>query len=92
MRKKRPRVPAFLELMQNSQRGHVPSSQYLHDDDLRRQAVDRALGELGSWRERFGNILVVIGHREGRSIVDQVDELKSQLGGNWPDLPDDHAT
>lgn len=88
MRKKRITIPAFLEVLQGGNRVFVPSEEYLSNLDFRSQVVDRALVELGRWRDRFGSILDLVVHRESQAVVREVDLLKEKLGRNWPKMPD----
>jgi hypothetical protein len=89
MSRKRSRIPAFLELTDHGRRVFVQSDAYLANPEFRGQVVNRALAELGRWRERFGDLFDLIAQDVAQAIVRQIDTLKKKLGRHWPELPVD---
>ena len=88
MRRKQKTIPAFFEVLDKGQLVFVPSAECLSNPGFHKKVVDRALAELGEWRDRYGTIIELLAHKEGQAIVGQIDRLKGKLGVDWPMLPD----
>ena len=89
MSKKKYVVPAFLEVLWDGEMVFIPFMECKNNPEFAGQVVNRALAELESWCDRYGDLFELVGHRQGRGIVRFIARIKQEMGDDWPTLPDE---
>lgn len=77
-------LPACFEVYANGKTMLVSAERCLADPDIRRQVVNRAYSALESWYGQYSCFLRRVGHEPTVRFVEAVEQLRQQIGADWP--------